>query len=446
MLDDNSLSDNLKTFEGKNSFEVLAMLYVYIVLGVDKLDNDMSKAELEVPAWIINFRPIAQEIKDKSGFCHAKSEVIKFELLTREEQYKVANEFNSRAKQYSTALKVLCPCQVQADASSLCIADELNKQVSLLISVEKSNNNFFITEDLPKIGALLNDLLLTYVVSSINNVPSEPQYPVLEALVRWSVHNEDSLISKLLENSKRWVTQKHHVAAEGNKEHSINKEDQVFFSYLNYNSKDKWHNANKALRDYETREITNTLLASDIIKSLIDKFKTVTQLAAAYRYGFEALDVVHSDRIPQEDLSFEQKITNKKLAEKGAVSKEARGKSITENIKDSLFAKLASSTYYAFNVVKSCFVATLTKQEQSKKVMADWIKMVQKNALNLKDNSENKGINLVMDELIKIDNIHNGDITIADALTTLVAQHCTSAYQEQAFTLLTGLQRKTDIR
>jgi hypothetical protein len=59
--------------------------------------------------------------------------------------------------------------------------------------------------------------------------------------------------------------------------------------------------------------------------------------------------------------------------------------------------------------------------------MADWIKMVQKNALNLKDNSENKGINLVMDELIKIDNIHNGDITIADALTTLVAQHCTSA-------------------
>jgi hypothetical protein len=128
---------------------------------------------------------------------------------------------------------------------------------------------------------------------------------------------------------------------------------------LNYNSKDKWHNANKALRDYETREITNTLLASDIIKSLIDKFKTVTQLAAAYRYGFEALDVVHSDRIPQEDLSFEQKITNKKLAEKGAVSNEARGKSITENIKDSLFAKLASSTYYAFNVVNNKWLVAI---------------------------------------------------------------------------------------
>jgi hypothetical protein len=105
-------------------------------------------------------------------------------------------------------------------------------------------------------------------IIAINNVPSEPQYPVLEALVRWSVHNEDSLISKLLENSKRWVTQKHHVAAEGNKEHSINKEDQVFFSYLNYNSKDKWHNANKALRDYENRAIAKTLLASYIIKSL----------------------------------------------------------------------------------------------------------------------------------------------------------------------------------
>ncbi|MDP0563671.1 MAG: hypothetical protein QS721_15660, partial [Candidatus Endonucleobacter sp. (ex Gigantidas childressi)] len=52
-----------------------------------------------------------------------------------------------------------------------------------------------------------------------------------------------------------------------------------------------------------------------------------------------------------------------------------------------------------------------------------------------------------MAELIKIDSLHKeGDITIKDALITLVAQDCTSSDKEQAFTLLTGLQRKADIR
>jgi len=245
MFDDNHLSDSLKAFEEKNAFEVFAMLYVYILFGVEKLDDEMSKTELKVPAWITGFSFKAQEVKEAFGFCQEEIEVLKFdlitrdklddfELLTREEQDEVANEFNSRAKQYSTALKVLCHCQVQADASSLCIADELNKQVSLLISKAKDDNIFFITETLPKAGELLNELLPTYVVAG----SSESQYPVLEALVRWGVHNADSLISKLLNDSKRWVKKKHHVTAEENKKQSIRKEDGVFFHYLNYNSKD----------------------------------------------------------------------------------------------------------------------------------------------------------------------------------------------------------------
>ncbi|MDP0560913.1 MAG: hypothetical protein QS721_00710 [Candidatus Endonucleobacter sp. (ex Gigantidas childressi)] len=454
VLDDNDLSVTLEAFKGKNVFEVLAMVYVSILLEVGELEQDIINAGLESPSWIIGFSGITQEIKKRACCRLPKSTKTTFTQLTKEEQMFVAEVLNSRAKQCFYKLHTLWQDKVKTSNASPLICAKLDEQVSSLM-LRAQNDTHFLNEVVLKQTRNLVDVLSThYVVATTSNTPSEIQYPVLEALVNWGARNSDSLISKLLDDSKRWVTQDYHLTAEENKTNGISAEEKVFFSYLHYNSKDVtevWHGANESLRDCEAREIANTLLASDVIKNLSDQFKTVQQLNVIYQSGFVALDAMHSNLEQQESLNPEDQAKTKKDKQNGSFGQEDWDEYLEEglkkNMKDSLLGKVASGINYVFNVVKNGFTAPPTKQEQSKKIMTAWVNMVQKNALHLTDSSDNKGIQLVMAELIKIDSLHKeGDITIKDALTTLVAQDCTSSDKEQAFTLLTGLQRKADIR
>ncbi|MDP0560903.1 MAG: hypothetical protein QS721_00660 [Candidatus Endonucleobacter sp. (ex Gigantidas childressi)] len=454
VLDDNDLSVTLEAFKGKNVFEVLAMVYVSILLEVGELEQDIINAGLESPSWIIGFSGITQEIKKRACCRLPKSTKTTFTQLTKEEQMFVAEVLNSRAKQCFYKLHTLWQDKVKTSNASPLICAKLDEQVSSLM-LRAQNDTHFLNEVVLKQTRNLVDVLSThYVVATTSNTPSEIQYPVLEALVNWGARNSDSLISKLLDDSKRWVTQDYHLTAEENKTNGISAEEKVFFSYLHYNSKDVtevWHGANESLRDCEAREIANTLLASDVIKNLSDQFKTVQQLNVIYQSGFVALDAMHSNLEQQESLNPEDQAKTKKDKQNGSFGQEDWDEYLEEglkkNMKDSLLGKVASGINYVFNVVKNGFTAPPTKQEQSKKIMTAWVNMVQKNALHLTDSSDNKGIQLVMAELIKIDSLHKeGDITIKDALITLVAQDCTSSDKEQAFTLLTGLQRKADIR
>ncbi|MDP0560914.1 MAG: hypothetical protein QS721_00715 [Candidatus Endonucleobacter sp. (ex Gigantidas childressi)] len=454
VLDDNDLSVTLEAFKGKNVFEVLAMVYVSILLEVGELEQDIINAGLESPSWIIGFSGITQEIKKRACCRLPKSTKTTFTQLTKEEQMFVAEVLNSRAKQCFYKLHTLWQDKVKTSNASPLICAKLDEQVSSLM-LRAQNDTHFLNEVVLKQTRNLVDVLSThYVVATTSNTPSEIQYPVLEALVNWGARNSDSLISKLLDDSKRWVTQDYHLTAEENKTNGISAEEKVFFSYLHYNSKDVtevWHGANESLRDCEAREIANTLLASDVIKNLSDQFKTVQQLNVIYQSGFVALDAMHSNLEQQESLNPEDQAKTKKDKQNGSFGQEDWDEYLEEglkkNMKDSLLGKVASGINYVFNVVKNGFTAPPTKQEQSKKIMTAWVNMVQKNALHLTDSSDNKGIQLVMAELIKIDSLHKeGDITIKDALITLVAQDFTSSDKEQAFTLLTGLQRKADIR
>ncbi|MDP0561950.1 MAG: hypothetical protein QS721_06315, partial [Candidatus Endonucleobacter sp. (ex Gigantidas childressi)] len=454
VLDDNDLSVTLEAFKKKNVFEVLAMVYVSILLEVGELEQDIINAGLESPSWIIGFSGITQEIKKRACCRLPKSTKTTFTQLTKEEQMFVAEVLNSRAKQCFYKLHTLWQDKVKTSNASPLICAKLDEQVSSLM-LRAQNDTHFLNEVVLKQTRNLVDVLSThYVVATTSNTPSEIQYPVLEALVNWGARNSDSLISKLLDDSKRWVTQDYHLTAEENKTNGISAEEKVFFSYLHYNSKDVtevWHGANESLRDCEAREIANTLLASDVIKNLSDQFKTVQQLNVIYQSGFVALDAMHSNLEQQESLNPEDQAKTKKDKQNESFGQEDWDEYLEEglkkNMKDSLLGKVASGINYVFNVVKNGFTAPPTKQEQSKKIMTAWVNMVQKNALHLTDNSDNTGIQLVMAELIKIDSLHKeGDITIKDALTILVAQGFTSSDKEQAFTLLTGLQRKADIR
>ncbi|MDP0563595.1 MAG: hypothetical protein QS721_15240 [Candidatus Endonucleobacter sp. (ex Gigantidas childressi)] len=454
MLDDNDLSVTLEAFKESNVFEVLAMVYVSILLNVDELEQDIINAGITPPDWIVGFSDVTQEVKKQVGGCLPKSKTTEFTRLTIKEQRAVEDQLNARARQCCSKLQALLQDHVKTNEAATLIRAKLDKQVSLLMSRAKNNTHFFNEVILKSPRGLVDILSTPYVVATISNTPSEIQYPVLEALVNWGARNSDSLISKLLDDSKRWVTQDYHLTAEENKTNGISAEEKVFFSYLHYNSKDVtevWHGANESLRDCEAREIANTLLASDVIKNLSDQFKTVQQLNVIYQSGFVALDAMHSNLEQQESLNPEDQAKTKKDKQNGSFGQEDWDEYLKEglkkNMKDSLLGKVASGINYVFNVVKNGFTAPPTKQEQSKKIMTAWVNMVQKNALHLTDSSDNKGIQLVMAELIKIDSLHKeGDITIKDALTTLVAQDFTSLEKEQVFTLLTGLQRKADIR
>jgi len=114
---------------------------------------------------------------------------------------------------------------------------------------------------------------------------------------------------------------------------------------------------------------------------------------------------------------------------------------VAANIKDSLFGKMASGISYVFNAIKSNFVTVPTKQEESKKVVVDLVKLVQNNALKVKGCAQHKSIELVMNELEALDKqCCGGNLTIADALTALVKRRCNNETKGVAFTLLTGLQ------
>ncbi|MDP0588361.1 MAG: hypothetical protein QS748_03865 [Candidatus Endonucleobacter bathymodioli] len=449
MFDENNLYGELEKLKEKNVFEVLAMVYMRLLLEANVLDQDIIKSGLASPDWIINFRYITQQIKKESGLYLQESEKTKFELLTNEGKMAAEEEFNSRANQCYSKFQSLFLYQVKDEITNSLIKTKLDKQVSLLASKNRSNTEFFTEVTSTQPDALLNALLTTYVVAAISNSPSVPQFPVLEALVNWSMDNEDSKIRKLLDDSKSWYNKNHPVVAKESKDNEINKNNQIFFCYLNNNSETELSDANQSSLNLETREITAGLLADNIIKNVICEFTTVQQLAAACRNGYSSLDAMHHNREQQENLSPEQKAKNKKERQKGEFSQADMDEYLQEgmaaNIKDSLFGKITSSISYAFNAIKSNFVTTPTKQDKSKKVVTDWIKLVQKHALKVRGGATHKSIKSVMIELESIDKQYTGgNITIADALAALVKQRFNSDTQGEAFTLLTGMVCKSN--
>ncbi|MDP0588532.1 MAG: hypothetical protein QS748_04810 [Candidatus Endonucleobacter bathymodioli] len=443
MCDENDLYGKLEEFKEKPVFEVLAIVYVSILLEVDNLDQDIIKTGLVSPDWLISFSDITQEIKKRVGIFLSESTKTKFELLTKEGKMAVEEEFQARGKQCSSKLQTLLQCQVNTYKANSLINAKLNEQVNLLISKARNNTNFSPKQALDESLKMREILLTPYLVPAISNESSVPQFPVLEALVNWSMHNADSNISKLLDDSKRWCEQNSIIAKE-NQENEIRKNDQIFFCYLNNNSKTEWYEGNKYYSGLKTRELTAELLDSAIIKNVIHEFTTVEQLVAACKEGEDGLNTMHNKREEQERLSPEKRAQNKKEQKKGEFSQadmdEYLQQGVAANIKDSLFGKMASGIFYVFNAIKSNFVTTPTKQEKSRKVVVDWIKFVQKNALNVKGCAQHKSIKLVMSELTALDKERCGNLTIVDALTALVKQRFDTRTKGEAFTLLTGLE------
>ncbi|MDP0588542.1 MAG: hypothetical protein QS748_04860 [Candidatus Endonucleobacter bathymodioli] len=443
MCDENDLYGKLEEFKEKPVFEVLAIVYVSILLEVDNLDQDIIKTGLVSPDWLISFSDITQEIKKRVGIFLSESTKTKFELLTKEGKMAVEEEFQARGKQCSSKLQTLLQCQVNTYKANSLINAKLNEQVNLLISKARNNTNFSPKQALDESLKMREILLTPYLVPAISNESSVPQFPILEALVNWSMHNADSNISKLLDDSKRWCEQDSIIAKE-NQENEIRKNDQIFFCYLNNNSKTEWYEGNKYYSGLKTRELTAELLDNAIIKDVIYEFTTVEQLVAACKEGEDGLNTMHNKREEQERLSPEKRAQNKKEQKKGEFSQadmdEYLQQGVAANIKDSLFGKMASGIFYVFNAIKSNFVTTPTKQEKSRKVVVDWIKFVQKNALNVKGCAQHKSIKLVMDELTALDKERCGNLTIVDALTALVKQRFDTRTKGEAFTLLTGLE------
>ncbi|MDP0589594.1 MAG: hypothetical protein QS748_10555 [Candidatus Endonucleobacter bathymodioli] len=300
----------------------------------------------------------------------------------------------------------------------------------------------------PQPCSLLNILLTPYTAPAISDTPPMAQFPVLEALVNWSMHNADSNISKLLDDSKRWCEQDPAIAKES-QENEIRKNDQIFFCYLHTNLKTEWYEGSKYYLGLKTRELTANLLDNAIIKNVICEFTTVEQLVAACKYGKNDLNAMHNKREQQERLSPEKRAQNKKEQQKGEFSQadmdEYLQEGMAENIKDSLFGKMAVGISHVFNAIKSNFITTPTKQEKSRKVVVDWIKLVQKNHLKIKDGAQNESIELVMTTLEALDEQYvGGSLTIADALATLVKQRLDTKTKGEAFTLLTGLECKSN--
>ncbi|MDP0587713.1 MAG: hypothetical protein QS748_00250 [Candidatus Endonucleobacter bathymodioli] len=432
MFDENDLYNRLEVFKDKPVFEVLATVYVNIVLRLYQIDHNMTEMELEVPDWIVKFRPITKKIGARNWHLLPANKVARFDNLKAKDKFIAEYELAVRAKQYLSVLQTLFPHQVNTNKPDPFIQSELNKSVTILMSVIGKNAENCTGMILDKPRELLNELLAIYVVSSVSNPASVVKFPVIEALVRWGASNPKSLVSELLYSSKCYAEQKHHLAVKENKTYKISKEDQVFFSYLQCSSKYAWHDASQSLRNMETSNISNALLGNDVVEKVVKKFETVKQLAAACEDGFAGLDVMHHGREQQEILRI------------GCMN-ESPQQGKVKNIKDSFLGKIASGICYAFNAVKSNLITTPSKQEQGKKIVADLVKLVEKNALQLKLGAVDEGIRLVMDELIRIDSLHKeGDITITNALTTLVEQHFTSAKTEKAFSLLTGLKRETN--
>ncbi|MDP0562933.1 MAG: hypothetical protein QS721_11665 [Candidatus Endonucleobacter sp. (ex Gigantidas childressi)] len=444
MLDVNDLYNELKAFKEKSLFEVLAIVYILILLEIDALDQDIAQTELEPPAWIIAFRSIIQRIKADADLSLIERKKTKFEPLG-EIETKV--QLNARAMQCFSIIQILLQNQDETN-KSISFRSKLNKQVSLLMSKAKNNTNFFTEVLLINPSKLLNTLLATYTELSTSITHSAPEFPVLEALAKWGMNNADSKISTLLDNSKHWSEQNHLTATEKSEKNDISKNDQILFTYLNYNSSFKLHDTEQFLHCSQVEEVTSALLDNYIIKNLTTELETVELLASACQDGFDSLEALHNNIKQQENLSPEQKARNTKEKQHGEFSQEDMDEylqqGMTENIKNSFLGKMASNLCYAFNAVKNNFITTPAKQEKRKKVVADWIKLVQKNTLEYTDRTKEEGIRLVMRQLIMLDELHTENLTIADALTTLVEQHLSGKIQGDAFTILTGLKCTTN--
>ncbi|MDP0563070.1 MAG: hypothetical protein QS721_12415 [Candidatus Endonucleobacter sp. (ex Gigantidas childressi)] len=442
MLDGNDLYRKLEAFKEKPVFEVLAMVYVYILLEVDGLEQDIIAAGLEPPCWLGDFSDITQEIKKKVGGCLPKSKETQFTLSTEKEQRAAEKWLNARANQCFSMLQTLLQYQVNTNKTSSLVHVKLNEQVSLLMSMAKNNTAFFNEVILKSPYDVVHILLSHYVVMTTSVQPVAPEFPVLEALVSWAMSNADSKISKLLADSKAWSETQHSTVIEGFQKSGVSESDQVFFCYLNNRLTTKRCNAEQYLFDLETEEIAAEILGRDIIKSVIYEFKTVKQLAAVCQKGHDSLSAMHSNREQQETLSPYGKIKKQKEEFNQEDMDEYLQQGIKENIKNSVFGKIASSLSYAFNAIKSNFIATPTKEEKSTRVMVDWVRFVQKNASKLKNGDKDGGVKLVMRELVKLDIQHAGGISISDALVALVKQRLDTGTQGDAFALIAGLECK----
>ncbi|MDP0562711.1 MAG: hypothetical protein QS721_10465 [Candidatus Endonucleobacter sp. (ex Gigantidas childressi)] len=428
ILDDNSLYEKLKAFNDKPVFEVLALVYIHVLHMVDILDKDILATELEVPLWVERFRKITERMHEKASLCAYKSKNTKYNLLSEYDQKKIECEFVCRANECFSILQTLLQHKVDTDETSSFIEASLDKYLNIILLNDDEVNEAFTKKSLRKQSALLNELLRSYTVPTVDTVQSMSQYPVLEALVNWGESNAYSTISDLLAISESWVKQ-NQLQDVKTKTHS-----QIFFSYLHNTSKVEWHDADQALRDDETNNIVQKLLSSEVVKSLIKEFQTVKLLAIAYSQGFESLKSIHNEQAQKAEILRKNNID------------ECLQDGIAQNIKESILGKVASGIAYAFNSIKSMFGTPLTKQGESQKAIINWVRILQQNALKVYDETGNKVHEQVMQELISANKKESDDITIADALAHIIKQRFTSKKQERVFRLLTGLSCSVDIK
>ncbi|MDP0588761.1 MAG: hypothetical protein QS748_06025 [Candidatus Endonucleobacter bathymodioli] len=444
LFDDNNLYQTLEAFDNKDAFELLALLYINMLFIIDKLNNEIIQAGLSAPPWIENYTELTKEIKDKSGLC----------LITSQEKHKYINKTDAYTKKILdhslnscfSMLKTLLKFQADPFKPESVISDILNKRVKYLLSKTQNPRSLSAKENWIGLVNLQKELLVSYTAG---NMQETPQYPVLASLVNWCENNDDSKISKLLQDSNCWAKQPHSSVTEGANRSQINTDHHMLFSYLHYDKKNTQHDSNEPLHNCETTNIVNDLLNSDSIVSLTKDIQTVKLLVANYSDGLTALDAMHYDRSQQEKLTPEEKAAQKKYKQKGKFSQkdwnEYLNDGIKKNIKESLLGKVISGVSYIFDSMKSNFITTLTKQKQSKKVITDWFNLLQRNTLALKYKNKDEGLKLVIEELITLKNIHGDEITIANAFTKIVERRFNGERENKAFTILTGLQREINI-
>ncbi|MDP0589206.1 MAG: hypothetical protein QS748_08455 [Candidatus Endonucleobacter bathymodioli] len=441
LMDKNNLYQTLKVFDNKEVFDLLALLYINMLFIVDDLNHRVLQAGLSTPAWLNSYVELAHEIKDKSGL----------RLATTEPARKIDENTNkvlySNLDYCFSMLKTLLKFQVSPFNPESMISDMLNKQIKCLLAKGQKSKSLLARENWTSISNLQQELLISYTASNTQGIP---QYPVLASFINWCENNKNSKTSKLLNDSNQWA-EKTCTSDDDKVNHSkINSEHSMFFSYLHYDEETKWHDPNDSLRYCETNDIVNNLLNSDIVISLTKDLHTVKQLVATYSDGFTALYAMNDKLSQQENFSPEEKAGKKKEKQKGKFSQvdmdEYLKEGIKQNMKDSLFWKMASGTWRIFGAIKSSFITTLTKQKQSKKVMENWLSLLYENTLKLEYENGYKGLKLVIEELILLKNEHGEEITISYAFTKIIEHRFNSAQKNKAFTILTGLQRKTDIQ
>ncbi|MDP0587703.1 MAG: hypothetical protein QS748_00195 [Candidatus Endonucleobacter bathymodioli] len=162
MIDENYLYRSLEEFKDKPVFEVLALVYVNILLVLDQLDQDMTKMEIEVPDWIVKFHPIIDKIDAKIGHLLSANRGERFSNIKMIDKITAEYELGTRAKQYLSVLQTLLQYQVNTNKSDPFIQSELNKYVTILMSAIGKNTGNCISMVLDKPRALLEELYASY--------------------------------------------------------------------------------------------------------------------------------------------------------------------------------------------------------------------------------------------------------------------------------------------